>query len=267
MLFYFACEAAGATSTRRSPRPLFFEASGWHNSGATRRENAEVCLRLATSLRGAKRRSNPIFAFTAARMDCFANARNDGIKPSGCLKSEAGVSTAQSSYAGLTRVSIGLRETLLEADGLPGRCPAMTRLSRQHAIEKLPHLAVEKFHVGGNRAAGGGVAGDGAGADRHQLHAYDILRGFLRFEFGVEQILGAGEDQRLRFDRGERLRGVAVESGRGADVVALIGPGLVNPVVGVEGLQRRGLLRLHPGQGVHAVLELRRIQIRRARRE
>jgi hypothetical protein len=93
MLFHFACEAAGATGTRRSPRPLFFEVSGWQDSGATRRGIAELWLRLATSLRGAKRRSNPIFAFPAARMDCFARARNDGVKPFGCLKSKAGAFT------------------------------------------------------------------------------------------------------------------------------------------------------------------------------
>src|SRR6187399_1169638 len=33
----------------------------------------------------------------------------------------------------------------------------------RHTIQKRPRLAVQKLHIGGNRAAGGGVAGDGPG--------------------------------------------------------------------------------------------------------
>src|SRR5260221_13976574 len=56
-LFYFACEAAGASSARHSLRPLFFWANGFcKTSGDQRRGNAESYLDL-TSLRGAKRRS------------------------------------------------------------------------------------------------------------------------------------------------------------------------------------------------------------------
>src|SRR6202158_4259923 len=52
-----AHEAAGATGIRRSPRPL---GGGryQHDSGASRRGVVNACLDL-TSLRGAKRRSNP----------------------------------------------------------------------------------------------------------------------------------------------------------------------------------------------------------------
>jgi hypothetical protein len=46
---FFAREAAGATGTRHSPRPLFFEAVDFlgHDSGASRRGNARVCPSLA----------------------------------------------------------------------------------------------------------------------------------------------------------------------------------------------------------------------------
>jgi hypothetical protein len=42
--FYFACEAAGASSARHSLRPLIFEGVRYsQNSGMSCRENAEVC--------------------------------------------------------------------------------------------------------------------------------------------------------------------------------------------------------------------------------
>src|SRR5256714_13688543 len=47
MLFYFACEAAGASRARHSLRPLFLRGE-WivHDSGASRRENAICCLKI-----------------------------------------------------------------------------------------------------------------------------------------------------------------------------------------------------------------------------
>src|SRR5256885_9344397 len=44
MLFYFACEAAGASCARHSLRPLSLGETFMHNSGASRRENVEVCV-------------------------------------------------------------------------------------------------------------------------------------------------------------------------------------------------------------------------------
>jgi hypothetical protein len=41
---HFAHEAAGATGTRLSLRPLFFEGFFLHSSGASRRENEELHL-------------------------------------------------------------------------------------------------------------------------------------------------------------------------------------------------------------------------------
>jgi len=44
-LFYFTCEAAGASSARHSLRPRFFQGETFtHSSGAMRGGNAEVCL-------------------------------------------------------------------------------------------------------------------------------------------------------------------------------------------------------------------------------
>ncbi len=63
-----AHETAGAVGTRYSPRPL--GGGRFHaHSGASRREVAKLRL-VASSLRGAKRRSNPFFL--RGEMDCFA---------------------------------------------------------------------------------------------------------------------------------------------------------------------------------------------------
>jgi hypothetical protein len=43
---YFAREAAGATGTRLSLRPLFSGQKFLHSSGASRREDGEVCLKM-----------------------------------------------------------------------------------------------------------------------------------------------------------------------------------------------------------------------------
>jgi hypothetical protein len=69
-----AHEAAGALGIRRSPRPQGAE-DFMHDSGALRCEVANVCLDL-TSLRGAKRRSNPYFL--CGEMDCFASLAMTG---------------------------------------------------------------------------------------------------------------------------------------------------------------------------------------------
>src|ERR1700685_3151521 len=101
---------------------------------------------------------------------------------------------------------------------------ASSRGAWRHAIQKRRSLAVEEFDVSRNGAAGGRMAGDGAGTYRHHLDVRDAPGGCDRFEFRIEQVLGAGHDQRLRSDQGQRLGGVAVEARRGADVVTFIGP-------------------------------------------
>ncbi len=73
--FFSACEAAGALGTRHSLRPLFSERRTFlQNLGRVApREYGAV-----PSLRGAKRRSNPLLL--RGNMDCFACARNDALR-------------------------------------------------------------------------------------------------------------------------------------------------------------------------------------------
>jgi len=54
--FYTTRAAAGAAGTRHSPRPLLGERF-MHNSGASRRENAEMCLAVIASQRVARMRA------------------------------------------------------------------------------------------------------------------------------------------------------------------------------------------------------------------
>src|SRR5207253_2717062 len=79
---------------------------------------------------------------------------------------------------------------------------------------------------------------------------------FERLPLGVQQVFHARHDERLGLDRAQRLRVVAAHAGRGAHVVALVGPRLVDVVVGVEGVEDRVLLRLEPRQHVERVGEL-----------
>src|SRR4051794_32605815 len=155
----------------------------------------------------AAKRSSFVFRLT---MDCFA-----ALAMTRKERCELGCLTSESHERSASRSLIQLLAAFLR-------------------VEKRAGLAVEKLHVSRDRAAGRGVAGYGAGADREQLHVRDILAGLLRFELGIKQVLGAGQDQCSRLDRCQRLCGVAVKARRGADIVPLIGPGLVNPVVGVE---------------------------------
>jgi hypothetical protein len=81
MLFYFACEAAGASSARHSLRPLNFR---WLHtiqiSRGSRGEIADVCCEYPPRhCEERTRRSNPAFLCVGS-MDCFACARNDRTK-------------------------------------------------------------------------------------------------------------------------------------------------------------------------------------------
>src|SRR5258705_9822587 len=89
VLFTFAREAAGALGTG-IPCALYFLGERFlQDSGASRREIAESWL---TSLRGAKRRSNPLF-FSATH-GLLRFARNDDPNRLGCLKSEVDICEA-----------------------------------------------------------------------------------------------------------------------------------------------------------------------------
>src|SRR5439155_12076877 len=72
--FYFACEAAGASSARHSLRPLISGAKFLPNLGRIAPRDRGVMM----SLRGAKRRSNPLFYSRQHGLLRFA--RNDGIR-------------------------------------------------------------------------------------------------------------------------------------------------------------------------------------------
>src|SRR3981081_2372193 len=87
-LFYFTCEAAGASSARHSLRPRFFQGETFtHTSGAIRAAGMRKCA--LTSLRGAngsreyapddRLRDEAIHSSFRGAMDCFASARNDGL--------------------------------------------------------------------------------------------------------------------------------------------------------------------------------------------
>jgi hypothetical protein len=78
VLSTFAHEAAGAQNTRSSLRPLFLPRD---NADAKTRANHAAGTRrsaLSSSLRGAKRRSNPD-CICGGSLDCFAFARNDEL--------------------------------------------------------------------------------------------------------------------------------------------------------------------------------------------
>ena len=110
------------------------------------------------------------------------------------------------------------------------------------------------LHRGDGDVAPGGNGGGG-------------LNGFLD---RIIQVQLAGHQQRLGLDGGQRPHRIAAERGlavhRGvADVVPVIGPGLRDPVIGVEaGPDHHILLRLDPGQHVHRCGELLTHRLRRA---
>ena len=76
-VFYTPREAAGALGARHSPRPLLGEGFT-HNSGASRRGNAEAYLELVR--RHCEEQSDEAIHFTMPRYGLLRSARNDGLK-------------------------------------------------------------------------------------------------------------------------------------------------------------------------------------------
>jgi hypothetical protein len=76
----FTHEAAGASSARHSLRPLIFRERDVDSKIIRPRDREVVFEIAATSLRGAKRRSNPAFLFRAANSGLLRFARNDVLK-------------------------------------------------------------------------------------------------------------------------------------------------------------------------------------------
>jgi hypothetical protein len=77
--FYFACEAAGASSARHSLRPLILGRAGRFQQNS-REMRGEIAKSYLPSLRGAKRRSNPDFLLRFAKAGLLRFARNDVLK-------------------------------------------------------------------------------------------------------------------------------------------------------------------------------------------
>src|SRR5262252_6757434 len=84
------------------------------------------------------------------------------------------------------------------------------------AFKEGRRLAIDELHVSREKAAGGGMAAGCAWADGHYLRVANLPGCLLRLPLRVEQVLCADEDDRLGFDRLQRLRRVAIESRRGA---------------------------------------------------
>src|SRR6202022_2191324 len=81
---HFAREAAGASGTRHSLRPLFSKGEWFmHNSGASRRENAKLCLDVIARSEATKQSILPLLLYGLLRF-----ARND-VQCLGCLKVES----------------------------------------------------------------------------------------------------------------------------------------------------------------------------------
>src|SRR5215217_8037911 len=94
-------------------------------------------------------------------------------------------------------------------------------------VQELPYLAVQEVHIRREQAARRGVPRHRTRADGHHTDVAYVAGRLLRLIFGVQQVLGAGEDQGLRPDGAERPGQVAIHAWRGAEVVPLVGPGLV----------------------------------------
>src|SRR5258705_6120466 len=86
MLILFCMRGCGCIGHPAFPAPSEFQKAGrsWQTSRETCGEIAKLCL---TSLRGAPATKQSSF-LPGAKMDCFACARNDGLRI-GCLKIES----------------------------------------------------------------------------------------------------------------------------------------------------------------------------------
>src|ERR1700744_6189370 len=90
--------------------------------------------------------------------------------------------------------------------------------------KKAGNLPIEEVDIGWKRSPRGRVTCYRAGTDRQYARISEVARSLDRLEFRVEQVLGAAHDQRLRFDRAQRLDRVAVHARRRADIVPVVGP-------------------------------------------
>jgi hypothetical protein len=98
-------------------------------------------------------------------------------------------------------------------------------------LQELGDVLVEEGFVGGACAGAGGVAPERR--DGEQGAAGDVLRLVLRVGHREIEVGGGRHVEDGRFDRAESLLQIAVEAGRGANVVLLPGAELQDEVVGV----------------------------------
>src|SRR5207245_2510464 len=89
----------------------------------------------------------------------------------------------------------------------------------------------------------------------------------FRLPLRIQQVLQAVQNDRLGLDRAQRLGVVAVLSWTRANIVPLVRPRLIDPVVRVERLHEVPFLLREPRQDVEWVLELVTRHFRCTRRE
>src|SRR6185436_32219 len=104
------------------------------------------------------------------------------------------------------------------------RSPSRGTSPRSPSVEKFADDAVEEGGVLGALAGRGEMALQRRNLD--EARARDRGRGGARRSGRVEQVERRREQERARLDASERCIGVAGETRRRADVVALVGPGL-----------------------------------------
>src|SRR5437763_6924804 len=123
-------------------------------------------------------------------------------------------------------------------------------------VEELHHLGVDLLDVGRPEAPGRHVAGDLVRIDRHRADVADVARRLQGLPLGIQQVFDARHDEGPGLDGAQRSDIVSVHPGRGADVVALVGPGLIDVVVRIEGVEARVFLGSQPWQHVEGPRKL-----------
>jgi hypothetical protein len=141
MFAFITHEAAGASSARHSLRPLNFEGESFlHHSGALRRENAKLRLLAVIARSGATKQS----ILSSATMDCFAYARNDGLRIS-CLKIESEICAALGRIG--ARVRLTSPRVRREVGLSPCRCPSREpRLWFGHGVHRQKAILSTSTH-------------------------------------------------------------------------------------------------------------------------
>jgi hypothetical protein len=110
--------------------------------------------------------------------------------------------------------------------------------SELQTIEKGHRFAIEKLDVGGIAPASRGISRHGSRRDRHHAHVLDRLGGGLRLKLRIEQVLRPVRINVFALIDVSAFSVSPLKPGVRPNIVLLISPGLVDPVVGIECLQR-----------------------------